>query len=84
MDHLAVGMLIPVAAIIMVGLSQIAREFTRGRHQQDLRALQAQMDTLEREVGTVRQQLSETQERLDFAERLLAQDRERRQLGASE
>jgi hypothetical protein len=42
------------------------------------------MDTLEREVGTVRQELSETQERLDFAERLLAQDRERRQLGASE
>jgi hypothetical protein len=31
------------------------------------------LQTLEHEVGTLRQELSEAQERLDFAERLLAQ-----------
>ncbi len=34
--------------------------------------------TLEAEVSTLRQELSETQERLDFTERLLAQGPERR------
>jgi hypothetical protein len=84
MDHLAVALLIPVAVIVMGGLTQIARELSRGRRHPDLRALDAQMEALEQEVRSVRQDLSETQERLDFAERLLAQSRERKQLGAPE
>jgi hypothetical protein len=35
--------------------------------------LQARLDELEAEANRVRQELSETQERLDFAERMLAQ-----------
>jgi hypothetical protein len=31
------------------------------------------LQALEQEIGTLRQELGETQERLDFAERLLAQ-----------
>lgn len=42
-----------------------------------MRALEA----LEGEVGRLRQELSETQERLDFAERVLAQGREAGRLG---
>jgi hypothetical protein len=39
---------------------------------------------VEHELRSVRRDLSETQERLDFAERLLAQSQERKHLGAPE
>ena len=84
MDHLAVALLIPVAVIVMGGLSQIAREFSRGRRHPDLGSLEAQMEALEHELRSVRRDLNETQERLDFAERLLAQSPERKHLGAPE
>lgn len=38
------------------------------------------LDTLDAEVGELRQQLLETQDRLDFAERMLAQDLEARRV----
>jgi hypothetical protein len=43
--------------------------------------LQARLEALEAEVSKLRQELSETQERLDFAERLLAQGPEARRVG---
>jgi hypothetical protein len=39
------------------------------------------LEALEAEVGVLRQELSEAQERLDFAERVLAQRPESRQVG---
>jgi hypothetical protein len=42
--------------------------------------LQAGLDALEVEVSKLRQELSETQERLDFVERVLAQGPETRRL----
>jgi hypothetical protein len=42
--------------------------------------LQAGLDSLEIDVTTLRQELSETQERLDFAERMLAQASEPRRV----
>jgi len=39
------------------------------------------VEALEVEMNKLRQELSETQERLDFAERVLAQGREARRLG---
>ena len=42
--------------------------------------LQAGLESLEFEVGKMREQLSETQERLDFTERVLAQNQEARRL----
>ena len=41
----------------------------------------ARLEALESEVGNLRQELSETQERLDFAERVLAQAPETRRVG---
>jgi hypothetical protein len=41
----------------------------------------AALEALEAEMGKLRQELSETQERLDFAERMLAQGRETRRVG---
>ena len=43
--------------------------------------LQAGLEALEAEVSKLRQELSETQERLDFLERLLAQGPETRRVG---
>jgi hypothetical protein len=82
MDHLAMALLIPVAVIVMGGLTQIAREISRGRRQPDIGSLEAQMDALVHELRSVRQDLSETQERLDFAERLLVQAQERPRIDA--
>lgn len=39
------------------------------------------LEALELEAGKLRQELSEAQERLDFAERLLAKDAESRRMG---
>lgn len=41
----------------------------------------SRLDALEAEVSNLRQELSEAQERLDFAERLLAQGSEARRVG---
>ena len=43
--------------------------------------LRARLEALEGEVSGMREELSETQERLDFAERLLAQGPETRRVG---
>ena len=65
---------IPVIALVFHGLHKTARlriEETRlkldgsGSSQQDIEALRGEMDEMRRELG-------EVQERLDFAERLLA------------
>jgi hypothetical protein len=42
---------------------------------------QARLEILELEVSSLRQELGETQERLDFTERLLAQELETRRVG---
>ncbi len=42
----------------------------------------ARLEALERDVQDVQQALGETQERLDFAERLLSKAREERQIGS--
>jgi len=42
--------------------------------------VQARFEALEAELGKLRQEVSETHERLDFAERLLAQGRETRRV----
>lgn len=43
--------------------------------------LQEHIEALEGEMSQMRQELSEAQERLDFAERLLAQERDARRMG---
>jgi predicted nucleic acid-binding Zn-ribbon protein len=42
----------------------------------------ARLEALERGVQDLQQELTETQERLDFAERLLSKAREDRQIGS--
>jgi hypothetical protein len=51
------------------------RQRTRGGDFQD------GLEAVQIEVGNLRQELGETQERLDFTERMLAQERESRRVG---
>lgn len=83
MDHLTAALLIPVAVIVMGGAVQVARTLTRGRRQPVPGSLEAEVAALKHELYLVRRDLHETQERLDFAERLLT-SQERKQLGAME
>jgi hypothetical protein len=76
-------LMIPIAAIVMTGLVKIARLFGPGAQGQGgagVKQLEARLEAVEQELASVHQDLAETQERLDFAERLLAQTREAKRI----
>ena len=75
MDPGSIGALVPVAAILMFGAVKIAKIKAQaggagGAVDPDAAA---RLEAVENEMGTLRQELGEVHERLDFAERLLAQ-----------
>lgn len=76
-DSGSLALLIPISAIlggVAIKIAKIqanARLGPRGGGEE----LTNRIAALEEEVGTIRQELSETHERLDFTERLLAQHR---------
>jgi hypothetical protein len=72
--------LIPVAAIIAFAAVKIVS--LRSRRLDSAPAdIAARLEAVERDVQGLQQELAETQERVDFAERLLSQAREGRQIG---
>ena len=73
---------IPVAAIVFSGLTKLARAKREAIESQigSGSGVQGQIDELRSELQDVRHELTETQERLDFAERMLAQQREKPRL----
>lgn len=83
MDKQTLAVMIPVLAVFFVGMSVLANtvigkaiarriggDTTAGRGALD--AMHQDLLEVQAEVAALRQELSETQERLDFAERLLA------------
>ena len=72
-------------AIVMVGLVKIARYWASGSRAASgaTAQLEARVNAVEQELAGLQHDLSETQERLDFAERLLAQSREVKRLDSS-
>jgi hypothetical protein len=80
----AIFVLIPVSAIVMGGLVIITKYLTQGRRQGSSEAVEARLEAIEHELTSVRSELAETHERLDFAERLLSQSREGKRLEAPE
>ncbi len=69
----------PLHATIHAGLAVVFGVWAqRLRRRPAARELRAGLEALEIELGTMRQELSEAQDRLDFAERLLAQGRDPR------
>ena len=80
MDPAFLGPLIPIAAIIAFAAVKIAK--LRTSAPASLPAdVTARLEALEQRVDGLQQDLSETHERLDFAERLLSQARDERRIG---
>ena len=73
MDPASLGALVPVAAILVYGAVKIANIQARSRAGAADPDAAARLQAVESELGTLRQELGEVHERLDFAERLLAQ-----------
>ena len=73
--------LIPVVAIIAFAVVKIAR--LRVTHPESQSPdVTARLEALESDVQGLQHELAETQERVDFAERLLSKARDERQLGS--
>ncbi|HEY5939670.1 MAG TPA: hypothetical protein VIT87_02535 [Gemmatimonadales bacterium] len=71
--------LIPISAILAFAAYKIVRLFVT-RPQALSGDVTARLEALEHDVQGVQQELAETQERLDFAERLLTKAREERRI----
>ena len=72
--------LIPIAAIVAFTVFKLAK--LRADRPQSVPAdVNARLEALEHGFDGLQQELAETQERLDFAERLLTKTRDERQLG---
>jgi predicted nucleic acid-binding Zn-ribbon protein len=80
MDPAILGPLVPIAAIVAFAAVKIAK--IRAAPSASLPAdVTARLETLEQRVDGLSQELAETHERLDFAERLLSQARDERRIG---
>ena len=73
------ALLIPVSAIVISGMVKIARYRAMGSGAEGGGELQGRVDALEQDVDILRHELTEAQERLDFAERMLARGDQARQ-----
>ena len=74
------ALLIPIVAIIAFAVVKIVR-IRANRPESASADVTARLEGLEHEVQGLQQELAETQERLDFTERLLTKAREERQIG---
>jgi hypothetical protein len=81
MDSQFLAPLIPIVAIIAFAAVKIAR--LRATRPESLSSeVTARLEALEHGVEDLHQELAETQERLDFAERILGKAREERRIGS--
>jgi predicted nucleic acid-binding Zn-ribbon protein len=80
MDANFLAPLIPVVAIISFAAVKIAR-LRANRSELPSADVTARLEDLEHGIRSLHEELAETQERLDFAERLLTKAREERQIG---
>ena len=81
MDPQVLAPLIPIVAIIAVAAVKIAR-LRATRPESPSTDVTARLEALEHGFEGLRQELAETQERLDFAERILSKAREERRIGS--
>ena len=80
MDPQFLAPLIPIVAIIAFAAVRIAHLRAR-RPELPSADITARLETLEHDFQRLEQELAETQERLDFTERVLTKAREERQIG---
>jgi hypothetical protein len=82
MDAGVIALMIPIVALLSGAAVKIASIWAN-RSREPQGDLAARLQAVEADVDRLQQALVETQERLDFTERLLAQDPETRRLGSS-
>ena len=80
MDPQFLAPLIPIVAIIAFAAVKIAR-LRATRPESPSTGVIARLEALEQGFDGLQQELAETQERLDFAERILSKTREERRIG---
>jgi hypothetical protein len=80
MDPQILYPLIPISGIIAFAAVRIAR-LRANRPETGSADVTARLEALEHDVHGLHQELAETQERVDFAERLLTKAREERRIG---
>jgi hypothetical protein len=73
MDPGSLGVFVPIAAILVFGAVKVAKIMAGSRTGSADPDTTGRLQALEQEVGALRQDIGEAQERLDFAERVLAQ-----------
>jgi uncharacterized protein YlxW (UPF0749 family) len=66
---------IPAVTVLKIARLRAARQASPSAD------VTSRLETLEHDVQSLQQELAETQERLDFAERLLSKSREERRIG---
>ena len=81
MDPQFLGPLIPIVAIIAFAAVKIAGMRAK-RLESSSADVTARLEALEHGFQSLQEELAETEERLDFAERLLSKAREERQIGS--
>jgi hypothetical protein len=81
MDPSFLAPLIPISAILAFAAVKITKVLAGARRAGLPDEAAARLEALEQRVDGLQQELGETLERLDFAERLLSQAREPRRLG---
>ena len=81
MDPQFLAPLIPIVAIIAFAWVRIAR-IRATRPELPSADVTARLEALEHGFEGLQQELAETQERLDFAERILSKAREERRIGS--
>ena len=79
MDPQFLAPLIPIVAIMAFATVKIAR--IRAARPEPSIDVTARLEALEQGFENLQQELAETQERLDFAERILSKAREERRIG---
>ena len=80
MDPGSIAVSIPIVAIVAVTVLKMTK-IKAGTGAMSPEVME-RFEALERDVHELHQQLLETQERLDFAERMLAKGREERRIGS--
>jgi hypothetical protein len=73
MDPGSLGFFVPITAIVVFGAIKVAKIMAGSRAGGADPDTAGRLHALEQEVGVLRQDIGEAQERLDFAERVLAQ-----------
>jgi hypothetical protein len=76
MDPGSLALLIPIVAIASTAVAKVAKVMTKARYPDQNPEIADRLAALEDEMATLRGELGEAHERLDFTERLLAQGKQ--------